>query len=189
MKLNPDERTIIHPITGEQMTFVKSRTDTNGECLLVKVYLPPRADGPPMHYHFAFEEEFEVLEGELLLFADGKERVLHAGEKLLVPKRVRHTFKNATDQPAVFHVRMTPAHYFEESMRIWYGIMPSVPTNKQGVPLNPFKTAILLEMQDSIFAGVPLFFQKILMGSLVAIGRWIGADKSFAQYLPDYLKK
>jgi hypothetical protein len=156
--------------------------------MLMRIDLPPHADGPPTHYHFAFEEVFEVLAGELTINVGGKDRVLHAGDKVKVPVKVIHKYKNTTDQAVSFHVLLTPPHFFEESMRIWYGMMPYVPTNKQGLPKNIFQLAILLKMQDSILAGVPVWIQKVMIGGLVLIGKWMGADKTFAQYLPDRLK-
>ena len=61
------QNTITHKYTGEQITFLQSTDETNGEFLYIEVALPPLGKGPPLHMHDAFEEHFEVMEGTLTI--------------------------------------------------------------------------------------------------------------------------
>ena len=58
-------RTVKHQITGEQITFLETAEETQGKYLYIEVALPPQGDGPPLHSHDEFEEEFEVIFGQL----------------------------------------------------------------------------------------------------------------------------
>ncbi|WP_228547532.1 cupin domain-containing protein [Filobacillus milosensis] len=55
--------TITHKFTGERITFLETSADTDGAYEYIEVFLPPGGEGPPLHYHMKFEEEFEVRRG------------------------------------------------------------------------------------------------------------------------------
>ncbi|MCD8508792.1 MAG: cupin domain-containing protein [Bacillus sp. (in: Bacteria)] len=186
--MEKDNRTIEHGITGEKITFVESCHETNGEYLKIKVELPPNGDGPPLHYHAAFEELFEVIEGELAITVEEEERTYTAGETVKVPKYVNHRFRNASNKPVTFYVTLTPGHYFEESMRIAYGLIADNRVNKQGFPKNPLHTALMLKMQDTNITSMPKIVQTLIFGGMAKIAKWTGVNKSLERkYLPDYL--
>jgi mannose-6-phosphate isomerase-like protein (cupin superfamily) len=67
-----------------------------GVCLLF-VDAPP-GRGPSLHKH-PYEEIFIVQEGAGTFEADGTERVVRAGEVLIVPAEVPHKFVNSGDGP------------------------------------------------------------------------------------------
>jgi quercetin dioxygenase-like cupin family protein len=56
--------------------------------------------GPPPHLHRTFEEAWYILEGEVILTADG--RAIHAtpGTYLFVPRGIAHSFQVTGSQPA-----------------------------------------------------------------------------------------
>ena len=60
--------------------------------------LARRGDSPPCHVHHGEDEAFHVLEGELVLLVDGKTRRVRAGETLLAPKGVAHTYCVVSEQ-------------------------------------------------------------------------------------------
>jgi quercetin dioxygenase-like cupin family protein len=53
----------------------------------------PYGESPPLHVHRREDELFHVLEGELRLRADGADIRLGAGEAILAPKGVPHTYR------------------------------------------------------------------------------------------------
>jgi quercetin dioxygenase-like cupin family protein len=55
--------------------------------------LAPHGDSPPLHVHQTEDEIFHVLEGELRLRAGDADVTIAAGETLLAPKRVPHTYR------------------------------------------------------------------------------------------------
>jgi quercetin dioxygenase-like cupin family protein len=149
-------RTITHAFTGEQITFVETSRDTDGTHELIEVVLPPKGEGPRLHYHLKFEESFEVMDGKLAVTVGEKDKVLGAGGTQFIPKHTNHRFKNASDEnPVTFRVKIEPANNFEVSTRIMYGLIRDGEVNEHGVIDNPMYLAIVLMMQDTIVVGLP----------------------------------
>jgi mannose-6-phosphate isomerase-like protein (cupin superfamily) len=61
----------------------------------------PAGDMPPLHVHHRDDETFFVLEGELSLFAGDAHHVLRAGQALLAPRGVPHTYRAETEVRAL----------------------------------------------------------------------------------------
>lgn len=178
------ERTVVHKATGETITFLETAEETNGKYLYIEVSLPPQGDGPPLHVHDEFEEEFEVISGQLTVTLGKKkeQHILQPGEKRLVTKLTPHTFTNNHDEPVTFRVRLTPPSQFEQSVRIHYGLMADALTDDKGNPTTSAHTALILSMQNTWIAGIPLFIQKFLFKRLVNKGRKQGLYKTFSKY-------
>lgn len=64
--------------------------------------------GPPLHVHPGFDELFLVTAGELTVRTGAGVRVLGAGDSVLVPGDLPHTFANQTDAPVGFLLVCTP---------------------------------------------------------------------------------
>jgi quercetin dioxygenase-like cupin family protein len=52
-----------------------------------------QGDSPPLHVHHAEDEIFHVLEGEVRYRVGDQERLARAGETLLTPKGIPHTYR------------------------------------------------------------------------------------------------
>lgn len=59
---------------------------------VVEHYMP-YGESPPLHIHRNEDEVFHILEGSMRIHIDGAERVAHAGETVLAPKGVPHSFR------------------------------------------------------------------------------------------------
>jgi quercetin dioxygenase-like cupin family protein len=53
----------------------------------------PYGDSPPLHVHRREDEIFHVLEGEIRFHLAGDEKVARAGETLIAPKGLPHTYR------------------------------------------------------------------------------------------------
>jgi mannose-6-phosphate isomerase-like protein (cupin superfamily) len=175
--------TIENPFNGERITFLVNGQETNGEYVKAKIELPAEATGPPMVYHLAYTEAFEVLQGQLDLAIGGKKdhRVLAAGEKAFVPLSTLHRFWNSSNEPAVFIVEVRPARQFEAMMRAICGLANDGKANKAG-PTNIWEFALFIILSESYVMGPPIFLQKGLFSLLGRIARWKGYDPDFSQY-------
>jgi mannose-6-phosphate isomerase-like protein (cupin superfamily) len=176
------ERVIANPVIGDRVAFLKTAEETEGEYLLLKVELAPHG-GNAMHYHLTFTEAFEVLEGWLNIDLGGRHLVLGPSEKALVPIRAHHRFYSTSDEPVTFTVEIRPARRMEEALRVAYGLARDGKTNAKSVPRNILQLALLYELGESYLAGMPLFLQRALFGSLAKVARWRGVERSFEKYL------
>lgn len=177
------DTTIVNPLSGERVTFLVTGQETNGEFEKIKVELPPHASGPPLCYHLAFTEAFEVLEGQLDVSIGGKKHhsVLAAGEKAFVPLSTLHRFWNNSNAPAVFMVEIRPASQFEKMMRAGIGLANDGKATKNG-PSNIWEFALFIKLAESYISGPPLFLQRAILGLLARIAMWKGYDPEFSQY-------
>lgn len=108
-----------HPHTmgfSSGMLFKVSGSDTNGGLFVMEhTHLTP--GGPPLHVHMQQEEWFYVMAGEVA-FQVGQQRVsLDAGDSVLAPRRIPHTFSAVGTQPARMLIAFCPAGKMEQYFR------------------------------------------------------------------------
>src|SRR5690348_7822490 len=102
------------PAAGE-LVFLGARArivsapDANELGVVDMLEVPP-GDMPPLHVHHAHDEGFYMLEGELTLFTPGEQTTLRAGEFLLAPRGVPHTYR-VGDAPARWLITSSPAGF------------------------------------------------------------------------------
>jgi mannose-6-phosphate isomerase-like protein (cupin superfamily) len=84
-----DAGSIVSPGKGEVFKCVRSAKDGGGE---FELEMNAGVDGPPTHSH-PEAEHVEVVSGECTFWLDGKEHRLRAGDRLVIPPGVPHTFK------------------------------------------------------------------------------------------------
>lgn len=77
---------------GFSMTVKGSRETTGGRFSLLEAAEPP-GFGPPMHIHEDAAESFYVLEGEYIIFIDGRETRCPAGSFIHIPAGLIHGFR------------------------------------------------------------------------------------------------
>ena len=94
----------------------------------------PAGDMPPLHVHHRDDETFFVLEGELSLFAGEAHHVVRAGQALLAPRGVPHTYRAETDVRAL--VIGSPAG-FEQFVREAGGRAEADALPPAGRPFDP----------------------------------------------------
>jgi quercetin dioxygenase-like cupin family protein len=112
-----DPRLDFHPVMGMQWEITRCTEQTDGELFEATNWLDARLPGPPFHVHPNAEESFEVIEGSLDVCNDGEWTTLQSGETAIIPAGVRHTFRNANDEPAKVVTRIRPAGRSEAFFR------------------------------------------------------------------------
>lgn len=82
----------------ESLWFLNTRVDivvaasSGADNISVLRHRAPFGDSPPLHIHETEDEIFHVLEGTVRFRVDGKEFKLEAGETILAPKNIPHTY-------------------------------------------------------------------------------------------------
>jgi quercetin dioxygenase-like cupin family protein len=108
--------------SAEQLWFlntlhtIRVRHDDGKDGMAVMESLAPHGDSPPLHVHHTEDEAFHVLEGELRVRAGDADVTLAAGETLLAPKGVPHTYRVESREGARWLV-MTTRGDFERFVR------------------------------------------------------------------------
>src|SRR6476659_982708 len=125
------KRTFFNPVINDTATFIETSEETTGKHSLIKIELY-KSDGPPLHYHNAFLEKFEVIEGSLYLQIGKNKKILKQGESATVSPGTPHKFYNLTNDRVRFKITFEPGHTgMENFIKIIYSLAQDGLTNKK----------------------------------------------------------
>jgi quercetin dioxygenase-like cupin family protein len=156
------ERKIYNPIQKDQVVFLKTHADTNGECTLVEVELADRG-GVGLHYHKTYSEKFNCLEGEVQVILGKTLHTLKPGESATAEPNINHLFRNRSGKSCKFLVELRPASRgFEQSLQIGYGLANDGLCKPNGFPKDKLALAWLFDISESNLPGWMSVFEFIL---------------------------
>jgi Cupin domain len=84
------------PHEGEHWTIIRSSIHEGGD-FIVELRMSPNKGGPPFHVHEHEDEVWEVLDGSVIAMMPDGEHTVRAGERWVIPKGTKHTFKIGPD--------------------------------------------------------------------------------------------
>lgn len=93
---------------------VPSGQGADGMCVIE--HWMPFGDSPPLHVHRNEDEIFHIQSGAMRFVVAGKEIMAYAGETLLAPKGVPHTYRVESAEGA-HCLTVTPGGGFETTVR------------------------------------------------------------------------
>jgi quercetin dioxygenase-like cupin family protein len=157
------ERVIYNPVQKDTVTFLKTVRETAGNNTLIEVELSP-GGGVGLHYHKAYTETFECLEGELGVQSGKKILILKPGDAATIEVNVLHRFFNTSDRSCRFLVTISPgSRGFEESLQIAYGLARDGKTNAKGIPAKFEHLGVLLALSESKLPGWQGMIERVLL--------------------------
>ena len=157
--------------TGEDLRVTR-RVENGRDVLYLEGSLPPHSEGPPMHVHLDQDESGEVVSGQLSAMMDGKLLTRGAGERVVIPRGVRHRWWNSGDEVLVFHGKAEPAGDFDQYLADIFAILNA---SASGRP-SPFYVAHLsLRYPSQRLSPAPAWVDRIIFRIIVAIGTLVGA--------------
>lgn len=87
-------------ITGKELLWFNNTlvaiqvSSADGEDRICVIeHRQPYGDSAPLHVHRNEDEVFHILEGRIRFVIDGRERIAGAGETVLAPKGLPHTYR------------------------------------------------------------------------------------------------
>ena len=96
---------VLHvPEAGIRLEIRRTGADTGGEYAEFDVIGRPRSLFAGPHVHELHEEHIEVVAGALRLKLDGRDHVLRAGERVVVPIGASHAQRPYAQEP--YHIRV-----------------------------------------------------------------------------------
>ncbi len=96
-----------------------------------------RAAPPPDHVRPRQEEHFETISGTLRARVGGEERTLRAGERIVVPPSVAHTWWIDGEEEGHVLVEFRPALNTETFFETMYGLTRDGRVGEDGVACRP----------------------------------------------------
>lgn len=150
-------RTIVNPVNGDKVTFLKTAAETKGEMTLCELEIFPYAQGTsemPLHYHLSYAETFRVMDGELTIQREKETMRLKNGESVTIPIKTTHSFSNQSSKPVKAILEVSPgSEGFENGLCILYGLAADGKTNKNGMPKSITHSALGITLSDVRLRG------------------------------------
>jgi mannose-6-phosphate isomerase-like protein (cupin superfamily) len=172
---------INNPVSGEEIEFIRTAADTDGELLELELRLTPDGKVPGAHVHPHQEERFEVLEGRMRFRMGLKTIEAGPGDVVTVPAGKIHKFANADDTTAVVNVQVTPALEMERLLETTAQLAEEGRVLRSGMP-RPLELALFVrEFKDEVRGpGSPGALQRAALAPLAAIARLRGLNERYA---------
>jgi mannose-6-phosphate isomerase-like protein (cupin superfamily) len=105
---------IVNPLSGEQITILRTAAETAGAVLDWELLLSPGGRVPSSHAHPEQTETFTVVEGRMRFRVGWRRLIAAPGQTVRVPPGTVHHFANAGGVPARVVVESRPALAMEE---------------------------------------------------------------------------
>lgn len=157
--------------TGERLSLRRVR---RGEevWLELKGLLPAHAEGPPMHIHFAENEEGQVKSGTFSAVINGRGVTVGAGESASIPRGLAHRWWNGGDQPLEFEGYARPVVDLDRYLQAVFDVMNSGPAGRP--PLFYLAHVALRHRRTQVVLVMPQVVQAVMFRLLVAVGTVLG---------------
>lgn len=151
-----------------------------GDKLHLELTFKSHAEGPPLHIQTGWDEQYEIISGELTLMLDGEIKKLGPGEEITIPRGIPHKPSNPSDEPVTCKVIM-PAQFVIYLNQV-YGYIDEDEKNTQP-PRMIFQMALFNQYFDSYLGeGPPVWLQKALNFLLIPLARLLGYKSFYEKY-------
>lgn len=177
-------KVLTNPVTGQDIRFLKTAKDTDGQLLEMESVYAPRSLEPFAHYHPAQEEDFTVIEGVLSVKMNGVLRLYKANDRFKVPKGTVHSMWNASAGRTVINWQVRPALNTEYLLETTTGLVNDGKTAANGKP-GLLQIALIANRYAGVFrlAKPPYAVQRILFALLTPLARVAGYKAVYPKYL------
>ncbi|HEX6507476.1 MAG TPA: cupin domain-containing protein [Chloroflexota bacterium] len=175
-------QTITNPVTSEQITFLETTEDTQGDRLLFDCRVGPHGVPLPPHIHATQEEHLDVLDGTLGVMLGGKIYTLQPGQNIVLPARIKHQWWNAGRDHLSLRVAAVPARQLEAVLEAVAGMAHEGKLGRNGMPRDPFNLANLLRLSETFTPAMPIWVQRLALTVAASGGRLLRYDATFIQY-------
>ena len=171
-------------VQGDRAVVREGSDDTNGERLVVELYVRPGGAVAAKHVHSYLTERFEVLAGTVRFHLDGRDEIAGPGRRVEVPPGVVHDWWNVGEDEAHVIVDIRPAERFELMIQNLYGLANDGKSNERGVPnLLPLALFAREFRREGEFIRPPRIVQRVLFAALAPLARARGYKAINPEYV------
>ena len=157
--------------TGERLAL--RRLKRGDEVWLeLKGSLPPHREGPPLHIHFAEDEEGHIRSGTLSVVIDGRRITAGPGESTSIARGSVHRWWNEGNEPLEFEGYARPVVDLDRYLQAIFEVMNAGPEGRP--PLFYIAHAALRHRHTQAVLIMPRPIQAVLFRVVVAVGTVLG---------------
>ena len=157
--------------TGERLALRRVRRGDE-VWLELKGSLPPHKEGPPLHIHFAEDEEGRVNAGALSAACDGRRITGGPGESTTFPRGSAHRWWNEGNETLEFEGYARPVVDLDRYLQAIFEVINAGPEGRP--PLFYIAHAVLRHRQTQTVLIMPRPIQAVLFRVVVAVGTVLG---------------
>ena len=178
------DKIIRNPQTGQDIRFIQTGSDNDGELLEMESTYNEYSKAPPAHYHPYQIEDFTVIQGELTVRMDGQIQVFHEGDTLHIPRNKVHAMWNNSNEKTIVNWKVQPAMNTAQLLETFMGLASDGKADKEGRP-PILQSALTLNKHASVFrlAKPPYPVQKVVFTALSPIAYLLGYRPTYKKYL------
>jgi quercetin dioxygenase-like cupin family protein len=176
-------RQFSNPATGEAITV--TATPQDGEEDVVRFNWRSLPGGSiTEHLHPYQEERFIISSGEAHFTLDGEERVIGAGETIVVPIGMRHSESNPGTVPVEGVVELRPGMRSKEMHEAFGGLAAEGKTTSRGAPKNPLQLGATLWYfrRENQVTSPPAWVQSLVLPPLAALATMFGVRPYYERW-------
>jgi quercetin dioxygenase-like cupin family protein len=176
-------RPLFNPATGERIQFTATAETTGGE--LVRFNWRSEPGGViTEHVHPGQEERFIITSGEAHFTLDGKQRIVRAGQTVIVPAGVPHSEGNAGTADVDGIVELRPALHAKEWHEALAGLVADFNTTPRGAPTDLLQLGVTFWhfRRESRVTSPPIWLQNIVLPPLWALARIFGRHAYYQRW-------
>jgi mannose-6-phosphate isomerase-like protein (cupin superfamily) len=173
-----------NPATGERMVLVTDPETSPDATLVVHGYVRPGGRVAAPHTHPGSTERFRVLAGSIGMLVGNQQSVLHAGQSAEVPPGTIHDWWQVGEEEAQLMVEVSPGDRFVHLVGTMFGLARDGKVNRRGLPHMLQAAVSMAAYGDSmVISSPPPVVQRVLFGGLAPLGRLLGRQPVYPQYL------
>lgn len=165
--------------TGERFRVVHSAAETGGEFAQSHFDLLPGGHAPREHIHPNQEERFHVLSGTLTVMLNGEEKVVSAGQTLVVPPATRHQPFNRGNAEMRSLAEIRPAG----KLGLFFGQMAGA-----GPKPGFLQMMLFMRAYDIYPASPPPALMRVLSFLLAPTARLVGYRSFYPEHAERFLR-
>jgi mannose-6-phosphate isomerase-like protein (cupin superfamily) len=172
--------TIENPITGEQVTFLKTSAETDGELVVIDTAVAPGGFVAAEHLHPYQSERFEILSGEVEFKLAKEVFTARPRDVVMVESGTSHQFRNLGNEEIRFRTEVRPALSFETFLQTMFGLASEGKTNQKGMP-NPFRLAVIMSEHFDLvrLPFPPAWVQRMGLALASPLGLLFGYEPTY----------
>jgi mannose-6-phosphate isomerase-like protein (cupin superfamily) len=171
---------IVNPLSGEQITILRSAADTAGAVLDWELLLAPGGRVPSSHAHPEQTEIFTVVEGRMKFRVGWRRLTAVPGQTVRVPPGTVHHFANAGSVPARMVVESRPALAMEELLETAAAIAQEQHAAQRQLPRPVDLALFMADFEREVRAPfLPASLVRPVLRKLAGLARRRGLDERY----------
>jgi quercetin dioxygenase-like cupin family protein len=173
---------IENPLSGEQITILRTAADSSGSVLEWELVLAPGGRVPSSHAHPEQEEAFTVLAGQMRFRVGVRRIIANPGDTVRIPPGTVHHFANAGSRPARVSVQTRPALSMQELLETAAALAQDRHAAARRLP-RPIDLALFMRYFEREVRApyLPAMLVRAVLTPLARLARRWGLDSRYRQ--------